>query len=75
MEEKNVFALCTICGVELYYSKDYSTSMLAWYVRRHHKQVYKNHLEAEAEAKLASENKASGCQQSIQTFCIHFPTF
>ena len=28
MEEKNAFALCTICGVEVYYSKDYSTSML-----------------------------------------------
>jgi hypothetical protein len=29
----------------------------------------------EAEAKLAAENKASGCQQSIQPFLIHCPTF
>jgi len=75
MEEKKAFALCTICGVEVYYSKDYSTSMLIQHVRRHHKQVFKNHLEAEAEAKLASENKASGCQQLMQPFLIHCPKF
>jgi hypothetical protein len=68
-----VFALCTICGFEVYYSKDYSTSMLVWHVRRHHKQVYKTHMEAKA--KLASENKASGCQKSMQPFLIHCPKF
>jgi hypothetical protein len=75
MEEKKVFAFCTICGVEVHYSKDYITSMLVRHVRRHHKQVYKNHLEAEAQAKLASENKASGCQQSMQPFLMHCPKF
>jgi hypothetical protein len=62
MEEKKAFALCTICGVEVYYSKDYSTSMLVWHVRRHHKQVYNNHLEAEA-------------QQSMQLFLMYCPKF
>jgi hypothetical protein len=62
IDGKKEFALCKICGDEVYYSRHYSTSMLVRHVRRHHKQVYTNHLEAEADAKLASENKASGCQ-------------
>jgi hypothetical protein len=42
---------------EVYYSKDYSSSMLVQHMKRHHKQVYKNHLEAEANAKLALGRK------------------
>jgi len=44
--------------------------MLVRHVMRHHGKVHKNHLEAEA--KLASENKASGCQQYIQPFLVHY---
>ena len=75
IEEKKEFALCKICGDEVYYSKYYSTSMLVRHVRRHHKQVFTNHLEAEADAKLASENKASGCQRSLKPFLINCPKF
>jgi len=59
-----------MCGNEVYYSKHYSTRMLVRHVMRHHGKVHKNHLEAEA--KLASENKASGCQQYIQPFLVHY---
>jgi hypothetical protein len=47
------FTLCQICLNDVYYTKDYSTSMLVRHVRRHHKEVYKNHLEAKAYAKPA----------------------
>jgi hypothetical protein len=68
MEENKAFMLCKICGDEVYYSKDYSTSMVVWHLGRHHKQVFRNRWEAEVGAKLASENKASYCQQSMYPF-------
>jgi len=41
----------------VYCSKDYSTSMLIRQMKRHHKDVYKHHLEAKAEEKPAVEGK------------------
>jgi hypothetical protein len=37
--------------------------------------VYKNHLEAEADANLASEYKTNDYQHSIQPFLINCPKF
>jgi len=33
MEEKKEFAFCDLCMKEVYYSKDYSTSMLIQYMK------------------------------------------
>jgi len=56
----------------MYYSKDYSTRMLIQHVRSNLKQVYNNHLEARADAKFGSENKAN-VQWSLQPFenCLY----
>ena len=74
MEEKKEFAFCDLCKKEVYYSKDYSTSMLIWHMKRHHNDIYKNHLEAKAEEKLAEEGKGDA-KQSIKPFLITFPSF
>ena len=74
MEEKKEFALCDLCMKEVYYSKYYSTSMLIWHMKRHHKDVYKHHLEAKAEEKLAEEGKGDA-QRYIKPFLITFPSF
>jgi len=50
---------------EVYYSKDYSTSMLIWHMKRHHKDIYKHHLESKAEEKLAKEGKGDA-----QLLCV-----
>jgi len=57
MEEKKEFAFCDLFMNEVYYSRDYSTSMLILHMKRHHKDVYKHHLEAKAEEKLSEEGK------------------
>ena len=43
------FVFFDLCMKEVYYSNDYSTSMLIWKMKRHHKDVYKHHLKAKAE--------------------------
>jgi hypothetical protein len=65
MEERKVFVLRQICGDEVYHSTDYSNSMLVWHLRRHHKQVYQTHQEAEADARL----------QAMKPFLINCPKF
>jgi len=51
MEDKKGFAFCDLCMKEVYYSKDYSTSILIRHMKRHHKDEDKHHLEAKAEEK------------------------
>jgi hypothetical protein len=48
--------------------------MLVRHVRRHHKEVYNNHLEAEADAKLVLGNDGDK-QQSLKTFLTNCPKF
>ena len=74
MDDRKEFAFCQLCRKEVYYSKDDSTSMLVLHLKRHHKQVYTNHLEAEADAKVELENKV-GMQQSLKPFLINCPKF
>ena len=74
MEEKKEFAFCDLCMKEVYYSKDYSTSMLIRPMKRHHKDVYKHDLEAKAEEKLAEEGKGDA-QRSIWPLLITCPSF
>jgi len=59
---------------DVYYSKDYSTSLLIRHMKRHHKDMYKHHLEAKVEEKLAVEGKGDA-QQSIMPFPITCPDF
>ena len=59
MDGQKEFAFCKLCSKEGYYSMDYSTSILTQHMKRHHKQVYKQHLEDLAEAKLAMEGKVN----------------
>jgi len=59
---------------EVYYSKDYSTSMLIRHMKRHHKDIYKHHLEAKVEEKLEEEGKGDA-QQSIKPYLITCPSF
>ena len=74
MEEKKEFAFCDLCMKDVYYSNDYSTSMLIRHMKRHHMDVYQHHLEAKAKAKLAEEGKADA-QWSIKPFLITCPSF
>jgi len=74
MEEKKEFAFCDLCMKEVYYSKDYSTSMLIWHIKRHHKDIYKHHLKSKAEEKLSEEGKGDA-QGSIKPFLITCPSF
>ena len=74
MEEKIEFAFCDLCMKDVYYSKDYSTNVLIWLMKRHHKDMYKHHLEAKAEEKLAEEGRGDA-QQSIKPFLITCPNF
>jgi len=67
MEEKKEFAFCDLCMKDVYYSKDYSTSMLIWHMKRNHKDVYTHDLEAKAEEILAVEGKGDA-QRSINHF-------
>ena len=54
------------------YSKDYSTSMLIWHIKRHHKDVYKHHIEAKGEEK---EDGKGDSQRSIKPFLNTCPSF
>ena len=74
MEEKKEFAFCDLCMKDVYYSKDYSTSMLIRHMKRHLKDIYKHHVEAKVEEKLAAEGKGDA-KRSINPFLITFQNF
>jgi len=57
---------------DFYYSKYYSTGIIIWHMNRHHKDTYKNHLEAKVDEKLAVEGKGEA-QQFIKPFHITCP--
>jgi len=48
--------------------------MFIWHMKRHHKDVYKHHIEAKVEEKLAVEGKGDA-RQSIKPFLITCPNF
>jgi len=48
--------------------------MLIWHMKRHHRDLYKHHLESKAQEKLAVEGKRD-YQRSIKPFLITFPNF
>jgi len=58
---------------DVYYSEEYSTSMLIYHMKRH-KDVHKHHLEAKVEEKLAVEGKGDS-QRTIKPFLITCPNF
>jgi len=74
MKEKKEFTLYDLSMKNVYYSKDYSTSMLIWIIKRHHKDLYKHHLEAKAEETLAVQG-IGDVQQSIKPFLFNCPSF
>jgi len=73
MEEKKEFTFCDLCMKEVNYSKDYSTSILIWHMKRHHKDIYKHHLEAKVVEILAEVGKGNA-RRSIKPFltCPNF---
>jgi len=71
-EGKTEYALCLLCNKEVYYSKDYSTSMLSRHINRFHKPVYTQHLVAEADKKLAIPENA---KVTMDSYIINFPKF
>jgi hypothetical protein len=71
-ETKKEFALCLLCNKEVYYSKDYSTSMLSRHINRFHKPVYTQHLVAEADKKLAIPENA---KVTMDSFIVNCPKF
>jgi hypothetical protein len=68
MDDRKEFAFCQLCTKEVYYSKDYSTSMLVRHLKRHHKQVYTNYLDVQADSKV-------GMQQSLKPYLLDCPKF
>ena len=76
LDMKKEFALCLVCDKEVYYSKNYSTSMLIRHVQRHHKQLYQEHLTSKAEEIIASEqrrNTQGFPSSSLKPFLISCP--